>query len=131
MPEVAVVGKARKRCYVCTLVAVVTTAVALCSCVFVFSKYFIGYDSFARGAAMGSPPPSQPFQRDADGGSSNSDETRIQVVQGNGCFWERQYAYALLEHESNKSFGHRGVHNLTSRVGYAGSTKVGDDGLVC
>ncbi len=35
---------------------------------------------------------------------------RVQVVLGNGCFWERQYAYAMLEY-SNSLFA-RGLYVL-------------------
>ncbi len=54
---------------------------------------------------------------------------RIQVVLGNGCFWERQYAYAMLEY-GNSLFA-RELPDLTSRAGYAGALDVGSDGRVC
>merc|ERR1712217_652797 len=49
---------------------------------------------------------------------------------GEGCFWERQWAYVNVELDPKAPFK-RAKANVTSRVGYAGSKKVGNDGLVC
>eukprot|EP00808_Paulinella_micropora_P018829 g31912.t1 len=58
----------------------------------------------------------------------------IPVYLGNGCFWERQYAYVNVEMECNfdpkptraacTPF-HRPIEKVTSLVGYAGGTKAG------
>merc|ERR1711907_87695 len=49
---------------------------------------------------------------------------------GNGCFWERQYAYAMLEMNATGPFK-RSNASVTSVVGYAGAKGTGKDGLVC
>ena len=48
------------------------------------------------------------------------------VYFGNGCFWERQWAYYNVE----LTFGRRG-EEITSKVGYAGGRAPADAGLVC
>ena len=52
------------------------------------------------------------------------------VYLGNGCFWERQKAYADLELGAEGAFK-RSMNTVTSVVGYAGGTGVSSDGLVC
>lgn len=49
---------------------------------------------------------------------------------GEGCFWERQYAYVMLEMNAAGPFN-RSNASVTSVVGYAGAKGTGDDGLVC
>jgi hypothetical protein len=49
---------------------------------------------------------------------------------GEGCFWERQYAYVNLELNQTGPFK-RSNRTITSVVGYAGAKGTGDDGLVC
>lgn len=51
----------------------------------------------------------------------------IYVTLGNGCFWERQYAYTHVEMEQFS----RKRSDVSAVVGYTGSTKVGDNGEVC
>jgi len=53
---------------------------------------------------------------------------------GEGCFWERQYAYVMVELNVTGPFkrSNTSVTRLpTSIVGYAGARSIGDDGLVC
>eukprot|EP00750_Incisomonas_marina_P030340 INCI7467.2.p1 GENE.INCI7467.2~~INCI7467.2.p1 ORF type:complete len:205 (+),score=36.37 INCI7467.2:55-615(+) len=64
-----------------------------------------------------------------DDAFNNTTKQRVGVVLGNGCFWERQYAYVMLE-RTDSLFG-RGLYNLTSRAGYAGGPGTGLDGKVC
>ena len=59
----------------------------------------------------------------------SSSSSRVAVVLGNGCFWERQYAYAMIEY-TNPLF-ERSLYNLSARSGYAGSLKDGVNGRVC
>ena len=49
---------------------------------------------------------------------------------GEGCFWERQYAYVQVELAPTGPFK-RSNRTVTSVVGYAGSKKSGPDGHVC
>lgn len=65
---------------------------------------------------------------------------QVDVYFGNGCFWERQYAYAMVEINSpsaepgNDEFvfvPSRNYIGITAVVGYAGSTRRGADSLVC
>lgn len=49
---------------------------------------------------------------------------------GQGCFWERQWAYVNIELDKKGPF-QRSNASVSSRVGYAGSLKTGEDGLVC
>merc|ERR1712146_484543 len=49
---------------------------------------------------------------------------------GEGCFWERQYSYVMLELNQTGPFK-RHNSSVTSVVGYAGAKGTGDDGLVC
>ena len=43
------------------------------------------------------------------------------VYLGNGCFWERQWAYVGIERDANGPFK-RAAGNVTSVVGYAGGS---------
>ena len=47
----------------------------------------------------------------------------IQIYLGNGCFWERQWAYFEVETDKAGPFG-RAPRNFTSKLGYAGGTTV-------
>jgi len=49
---------------------------------------------------------------------------------GEGCFWERQWAYFNVEIDPEGPFK-RTNETVSSVVGYAGSKKAGPDGLVC
>ena len=49
---------------------------------------------------------------------------------GQGCFWERQWAYVNIELDEQGPFA-RTNSSVSSRVGYAGSLKSGANGLVC
>lgn len=49
---------------------------------------------------------------------------------GEGCFWERQWAYVNIELDPAGPFK-RTNETVSSRVGYGGSKRVGTDGLVC
>lgn len=49
---------------------------------------------------------------------------------GEGCFWERQYAYVMLELDPLGPF-QRPNRSISSVVGYAGAKGTGSDGLVC
>merc|ERR1719271_1628133 len=51
----------------------------------------------------------------------------IYVTLGNGCFWERQYAYTHVEMEQFD----RKRNEVSALVGYTGSTKAGPNGEVC
>ena len=53
----------------------------------------------------------------------------IQVYLGNGCFWERQFAYFVVE-VTNDAFL-RAKLNFSARVGYAGGTAPANGGPVC
>merc|ERR1712166_1213553 len=55
---------------------------------------------------------------------------KYDVWFGEGCFWERQYAYVMLELNQTGPFN-RTHKELSSVVGYAGANITGDDGLVC
>merc|ERR1712045_1107028 len=71
---------------------------------------------------------------------------RVKIYLGNGCFWERQYAYANIEIKIGKrpceeasgtsvclwktSFN-RDWLKVTARVGYAGGSRVPSNGRVC
>lgn len=70
----------------------------------------------------------------------------VDVWLGNGCFWERQYAYANIELSPSQrpclegvgsatcksmySFG-RSMYTVTSKVGYAGGITPSTNGKVC
>jgi len=49
------------------------------------------------------------------------------VYLGNGCFWERQWAYVEIETQA----WHRKPENVSSKVGYAGGSRSGASGRVC
>jgi len=49
---------------------------------------------------------------------------------GEGCFWERQYAYVMVELNQSGAFKRKNS-TVTSVVGYAGALGTGTDGLVC
>ena len=49
---------------------------------------------------------------------------------GEGCFWERQWAYVNLELDKSGPFA-RANASVSSRVGYAGSLKTAGSGTVC
>ena len=49
------------------------------------------------------------------------------VYLGNGCFWERQWAYVEVETHAWQ----RAAVNVSSKVGYAGGSKAGASGRVC
>ena len=51
----------------------------------------------------------------------------IFVTLGNGCFWERQYAYTHVEMDT---FGRKRA-DVTALVGYTGADKPGPNGEVC
>merc|ERR1719326_4020 len=53
-----------------------------------------------------------------------------QIWFGEGCFWERQYAYVMLELNQTGPFK-RSNATVSSVVGYAGAKGTGSDGLVC
>lgn len=46
---------------------------------------------------------------------------------GNGCFWERQWAYVEIETHTWQ----RAAVNVSSKVGYAGGSRAGASGRVC
>jgi len=52
------------------------------------------------------------------------------VWLGDGCFWEGQYIYVMLELDPIGLFK-RDETTMSSLAGYAGSTQLGNDGLVC
>ena len=56
-----------------------------------------------------------------DGGYTPKPYTDGIVYLGNGCFWERQWAYAVLETDQNGVF-RRSRSGVTSIVGYAGGS---------
>jgi hypothetical protein len=49
------------------------------------------------------------------------------VYLGNGCFWERQWAYVEIETHTWQ----RAAVNVSSKVGYAGGSRAGASGRVC
>lgn len=51
----------------------------------------------------------------------------VLVYLGNGCFWERQWAYVEIE----TTDWHRAPRNVSAKVGYAGGTRTGASGNVC
>ena len=51
----------------------------------------------------------------------------IFVYLGNGCFWERQWAYVEIETHTWQ----RAAVNVSSKVGYAGGSRAGASGRVC
>ena len=51
------------------------------------------------------------------GNGSNS--SKIEIYLGNGCFWERQWAYYVVETSASGPFA-REPADFTSKVGYAG-----------
>ena len=58
------------------------------------------------------------------------------VYFGSGCFWERQFAYVWEVElggslQGNSTIFNRNQDTVTAEVGYAGSKKVGPNGLVC
>jgi len=53
-----------------------------------------------------------------------------EVWFGEGCFWERQYAYIQVELNQTGPFK-RNNRTVTSVVGYSGSKHTGPGGLVC
>jgi len=55
---------------------------------------------------------------------------KYDVWFGEGCFWERQYAYVSIELNQTGPFK-RTNSTVTSVTGYAGSKLTGTDGLVC
>lgn len=57
-------------------------------------------------------------------------QTTHDVWFGEGCFWERQYAYVMLELNATGPF-RRDNSSVTSQVGYAGARGTGKGGLVC
>lgn len=61
----------------------------------------------------------------ADEAAAESKE--IDVYFGCGCFWHVQHGLAITE--MSKLCRQRG--NITARAGYAGGSRVGEDGLVC
>ena len=46
----------------------------------------------------------------------------IDIYLGNGCFWERQWAYYVVETDRGRPFG-RPADNFTAIVGYAGGRR--------
>lgn len=66
-------------------------------------------------------------------GSRSRNQNRTVVYLGNGCFWERQFAYVQVEGEA--PFGRTAASAPTAVVGYAGGTGgtggAGPGGLVC
>lgn len=52
---------------------------------------------------------------------------RTEVYFGDGCYWERQYAYVQVE----MNVFNRSMAEVTAHTGYGGSAKKGNDGLVC
>jgi len=59
---------------------------------------------------------------------SDNEVGATEVYFGNGCFWERQYAYVQLEMD----FFQRSQETVTSLCGYAGGNgDVGSNDLVC
>lgn len=96
------------------------------------------------------PPPSQPDNPDiilvsenrrlrrrleqSNQNFCNLDDTctsdSVYVTLGNGCFWERQYAYYNVETDTNGPFK-RQPEAISARVGYIGSTREGHNGEVC
>merc|ERR1719331_3090116 len=56
--------------------------------------------------------------------------TTYDVWFGEGCFWERQFAYVMLELDPAGPFA-RPNASVTSVTGYAGAKGTGDGGLVC
>ena len=56
--------------------------------------------------------------------------TNPTVWFGDGCFWERQYAYVQVELDPSGPFK-RSNRTITSVVGYAGSKNAGPGGHVC
>lgn len=51
----------------------------------------------------------------------------IDVYFGVGCYWHIQHEFVVAE----RTLLQRGDHDLTSRTGYAGGTKLGSEGRVC
>ena len=51
----------------------------------------------------------------------------VLVYLGNGCFWERQWAYVQIETQQWQ----RPAVNVSSKVGYAGGSRAGANGRVC
>jgi hypothetical protein len=63
--------------------------------------------------------------------ATSSNRTKVTVVYfGNGCFWERQYAYTNVEMDESGPFK-RPSSEVTSVVGYGGGRGQSSDGLVC
>ena len=54
--------------------------------------------------------------------------SKVAVYLGDGCYWHTQYDMYMTERAAPFS---RGAAQITSRVGYAGSTKTGPGGQVC
>ena len=59
--------------------------------------------------------------------ASANDDKLTNVYFGVGCFWHIQHEFVEAERHLLK----RSDSELTSLAGYAGGTKVGDDGRVC
>ena len=74
------------------------------------------------------------------GGAGNtSDAAGVDVWLGNGCFWERQYAYVNIEQRCALAYPtplcadpfNRTGEGVTAVVGYAGGTRASPSGDVC
>ena len=64
---------------------------------------------------------------DPTGSASRHTSGFVFIYLGNGCFWERQWAYVEVETRA----WHRAPENVTSKVGYAGGSRAGASGRVC
>ena len=81
---------------------------------------------FASDPPVGKPQP--PLRLPGHEGRNQSWGGSTTVYFGNGCFWERQYAYVNVE---QGKWG-RGDADVSSVVGYAGGKGgAGPDGKVC
>jgi len=63
-------------------------------------------------------------------GTAADDTSTIDVHLGNGCFWERQWAYYVVETDPDGPF-RRAPENVSSLVGYAGGDDPLADAQVC
>ena len=74
--------------------------------------------------------PDMPQGQPTPSGNSTTKEQHIRVYLGQGCFWERQWAYFKVETDDDGPF-RRTPSSFSAYVGYAGGKMPNEGGAVC
>lgn len=114
----------------CTLYVIIGTAIAVIAAIVVVVVWMNTGQKCSESQYVRCPEPqaaSEPYSQFLWNENCPDYVAGTRVYLGNGCFWERQYAYSNLEQDKFK----RDMVNVTSVSGYAGSVCTGRGGLVC